>query len=674
MHVHDEIVVTDEIIKYAERVILPDGMHFDSERRDYLRDFTTLDLKAVPGSGKTTVLLAKLIILEQNLPLRSGRSVLVLSHTNAAVDEINARLKKHCPKLFSYPNFIGTIQSFVNKFLAIPYFESCSKKKVVSIDADKYNKLVEYKYNSMPPKSALASWLKNQREPLSLLQSIRLNEQNKLIKYIDGEVEKFPLKDSSGKSYKALDKFKKSIWKKGILQFDDAYYFANRYIARDNSICNILRHRFGFVFVDEMQDMALHQYKILEIFNTPDVCFQRLGDNNQAIFSNIVYKNNVWATRANTLTIHGSYRLSKKNAQLVSRFGMDGVVVEGLNTDDSNFKPLMIVFNEDKCECKVIQAFKSYLVTHPEFDKIDIDNGYKVVAWRKEQDKGYLSLEKYCPQYIRMHDNDIKQNVDNDSNYELVKEIYNWLGEILFDEQVLNGDETVTRSNIKRTIKDLDLYNDLFKERIYNIVVFVIEGNITQAKKECICILELVLLGFGIEERRIMKITQNLSIMPIFVNESTLQENDKRCSDCEITDIKPCIGTVHSVKGETHGITLFLESYYDGKLESDVLEKCISGEVTVSKLLKIENECIETLEDEIVKIVASGKDRGIRTRKDKIKKHQTQIGRIQQYSKLVYVALSRARGIVGYGISRTQFENYFDKDKIQQEWDLVFVE
>ncbi|VDN49248.1 DNA helicase [Petrocella atlantisensis] len=672
MHVRDEIVVSDETIEYAEKVILPDGMHFDSERRKYLRDFTTLDLKAVPGSGKTTLLLAKLVILEQYLPLRSGRSVLVLSHTNAAVDEINDRLKKHCPKLFSYPNFIGTIQSFVNKFLAVPYFESCSKVKVVSIDADNYNKFVEFKYNVMP-RYALASWLKNQREPLALLQSLRLNEDNKLIKHIDGEVEKFPLKDSSGKSYKSLVKFKNSIWKKGILQFDDAYYFAYRYIVRDNSICSILRERFGFVFVDEMQDMAQHQYKILEIFNTPDVCFQRLGDNNQAIYSNIVYENNIWATRANTITIHGSYRLSKKNAQLASRFGMDGVEIAGLNADNSDYKPVMIVFDEDNCECEAIKAFKTYIETHPDNSKISVKSGYKVVAWRKKHEKDHLTLKKYCPKYLYMHENNLSHDADNQNNYKLVMEIYSWLGWVLFYEQAHFNGQIVTRGNIRRVIKDKGLYNDEFKAFIYSILDSYNKEDTEGAIKECENILKLLLSGFGYEKTQISEIINDVSRLPAFLNEDLLEISEEKCSECAIKEIKPVVGTVHSVKGETHDITFFLESYYDGKFESDILEKCISGKASVAELLRAENECIKTLEKEIAEIIESGKDRGIKTRIDKIRKHQTQIGRIQQYSKLVYVALSRARGIIGYGISEKQFEKYFDKEEVQEKWDLVFV-
>ena len=108
-----EIKITDDEIRYAESLLLPADKTFDNERKAFIRNFNTIDLQAVPGSGKTTALLAKLIILERKLPFANGSGILVLSHTNAAVDEIKEKIQRHCPKLFSYPNFLGTIQSFV---------------------------------------------------------------------------------------------------------------------------------------------------------------------------------------------------------------------------------------------------------------------------------------------------------------------------------------------------------------------------------------------------------------------------------------------------------------------------------------------------------------------------------------------------------------------------------
>ena len=88
-----EFNITNEDIRYAQKILLPDGKKFDEEGITFIRNLNTIDLQAVPGSGKTTVLLAKLLILERKLPFADGSGILVLSHTNAAINEIKEKIQ-----------------------------------------------------------------------------------------------------------------------------------------------------------------------------------------------------------------------------------------------------------------------------------------------------------------------------------------------------------------------------------------------------------------------------------------------------------------------------------------------------------------------------------------------------------------------------------------------------
>lgn len=106
----------EKYINQAEQIFINGS--FDPERRDFIKNLKTCDLLAVPGSGKTTALIAKLYCIAQNMPFDDGSGILVLAHTNTAVEEIEKKLKKHCSQLFQYPNFVGTIQAFINKYVA----------------------------------------------------------------------------------------------------------------------------------------------------------------------------------------------------------------------------------------------------------------------------------------------------------------------------------------------------------------------------------------------------------------------------------------------------------------------------------------------------------------------------------------------------------------------------
>ena len=116
---------TDNEINIAHDILLRGHKPFDENRINIIKNDTSCYVQASPGSGKTTVLLAKLIILANRMPLPDGKGVCVLTHTNVAIDEIKAKLGQKADILFRYPNFFGTIQTFLHKFVttaALQYF------------------------------------------------------------------------------------------------------------------------------------------------------------------------------------------------------------------------------------------------------------------------------------------------------------------------------------------------------------------------------------------------------------------------------------------------------------------------------------------------------------------------------------------------------------------------
>ncbi|HBC2029591.1 TPA: UvrD-helicase domain-containing protein [Clostridium perfringens] len=90
----NNIDITEDDIRYAEEILFGKTNVFDYEERiPIIEDFNnSFDVNACPGSGKTTVLLAKLIILSRKMPLDNGQGICVLTHTNVAIDEIKNKL------------------------------------------------------------------------------------------------------------------------------------------------------------------------------------------------------------------------------------------------------------------------------------------------------------------------------------------------------------------------------------------------------------------------------------------------------------------------------------------------------------------------------------------------------------------------------------------------------
>lgn len=186
-----QIEINDSDIEFSEKHLLPLGSHFDDERKTFIKNLETIDLQAVPGSGKTTALLAKLLILEQQLPFDDGSGILVISHTNSAVDEIKNKIGYLCPKLFNYPNFVGTIQSFVDKFLAIPWYQIEFDKKLNYID----NEFYENHFTHLFPHRLMYSLTQRFGKGVNkFVKSYHVNDDDKIVYNFSDN--KFPYKEN----------------------------------------------------------------------------------------------------------------------------------------------------------------------------------------------------------------------------------------------------------------------------------------------------------------------------------------------------------------------------------------------------------------------------------------------------------------------------------------------
>ena len=442
------INITEEDIQYAERILLPDGKTFgspNSERCNFIKHLESMDLQAVPGSGKTTALLAKLLILEKYMPFKHGSGVLVISHTNAAIDEIEDRIGAYCPRLFSYPNYVGTIQSFVDRYLTIPCVYKIFEKRIDIIDTERFKEKLwqefqriywDSKYNE-PGKLFWARQRKNAQD-----QANRTNRQvndicNELIEqevknlyfdYIDQKIKLFNdgatvLADKNNIRYQGIKYAIENVLRAGLISYDYAYVIGMYYLDLLPQLKIVLQKRFKYVFVDEMQDMDKHQYEILDKLFYDDgrstSIYQRIGDKNQAIYSRDVKLDNIWSDR-NVFRLSGSYRLTREIGSVVQPFALDsGFIIEGENViENGPILPHLLIFENSPTECHVIQKYVDLVKLYqaekkiPNDNKILSDRPIAAIAWRKEHDKKEkICLKDYCPGF--MQDN-IKPQADYD--------------------------------------------------------------------------------------------------------------------------------------------------------------------------------------------------------------------------------------------------------------------
>lgn len=583
-----DIRITDDDIKYAEGILLKEGHVFDDERVAFIKNLETIDLQAVPGSGKTTALLAKLLILDRYLPFSDGSGVLVISHTNAAIDEIKGKIGKHCSNLFSYPNFVGTIQGFVDKFFASPYYSNKYGKKVLRIDDQIY-----YESHYIP--SAARAWLTKQqgKETLGILSDIKLYGDDQLGSGFPMKAFPMSLTTATGG---AILKLKKEIREKGFLCFDDAFILAFEALEKYPSIKTLIQSRFGYIFVDEVQDMDLQQYTILEnlFFQVEGVnVYQRIGDMNQAIFSNPERKNMEWKNRDKVLHLRGSHRLTAENAKVVEPFAFikSDILGRSVSSDDllSNIKPHIIVFR-DSIE-GVIPAFAKLISSFEQEGLIEKSpfNKYQAIGWVAKKKPGKITIPDYFPTFMQITtklktDFHCLESYINAVSFEerktsaLKSGVLNSFLKILRIEGVQDEiGRPYTKATLLSYINDnhADEYEALrFKLSQWSFLF--IQGkreSVLNALREYIPNF-LLLFGKSIGNSKSFIEDVDPDGVPRALNTtSNTYKND---------DVEIGVSTVHSAKGQTHTATLYLEtSYYEGAngvgYESQRLEAQFKG-------------------------------------------------------------------------------------------------
>jgi len=295
----------------------------DAERIAVLKEIKSCDVQAGPGSGKTTVLTAKLAILSRKWPCRD-RGICVLSHTNLARRVIEQKLARspELRRLLHYPHFIGTIQTFVDQFLAIPFLRR-ERVEVTAIDNERFGARAWAVFCKNSPKGRFAILIYCQKDTgraQSIVGSLRLDGAHMGVTHSMLGAKRFP--GATSETGQALIAVKQSLRAEGYFRYEDMFAFAEACLFKVPYVAPALRRRFPWVFIDELQDTSRIQDSVIEqIFGAHGCIFQRFGDKNQAIFDFDEDTDDGQSLfgRRNTLFLNGTHRFGKSIAALVSR-------------------------------------------------------------------------------------------------------------------------------------------------------------------------------------------------------------------------------------------------------------------------------------------------------------------------------------------------------------------
>lgn len=659
-------------IKHAHTILLKDKPFFEQDKIDIIECNETKDIKACPGSGKTTTLLAKLIILANQMPLENNQGICVLTHTNVAIDEIKSKLGNKADILFKYPNHFGTIQSFVDKFLAIPFFALRYNKRPMQISDDVFIKcfrrsfivkLSQIKNSNLILYNHTYSFFQNNEKLYSKIRLAIIENKFELVNIeFDSIVEiKKPIRikglewtlEEKKEIKELIIEIIKNVYNfYSVFSYYDAYTLAKGYYLTMNKLRESLSSRFKYLFLDEMQDTdALQKETIENVFNKLKTIVQRFGDHNQAIY-NKVSDIEVWEP-VNPLEINGSKRFGETIAKVLRTVCIEDNKKLKANDDIISINPILIVFDNPKDVlskyCELINTKKIGEKTVWEFAKEEKNkdskkmNNIKAIGWVGKPNNEY-NIKSYFSEFNGFAK---KEKVNYDSfktflrkqNKANVKDYSNKIIEallhILSTANIKYSVGRVSRTFTKTTLlqefarRDEEKANQLrfnlvkWARDIHNSNAF--NDETISEIRSYIRIIFCPLFGVNVENKYVESFIDSNETEDI--SEDEIKKNNLFISN----GVEVEIGTIHSVKGETHIATLYLETSYYKKHESERILNQMKG--IVYKTKKSDTYIKETL-------------------------------------KMAYVGMSRPKYMLCYAIHRSRYDDALNIEN-RGMWEVV---
>ena len=221
-------------------------------------------IQAGPGTGKTRTLTAKIAHLISEKAIDPG-SILALTFTNKAAKELGKRIQKYLPGSKA-PVMAATFHAFCLKLL----------KEYKGFDATIADDAVRIPLvREAMGKKAKKGDINSADHLIGLCKQNLLDPEDDLEKLADHDgIEGFR---QVYKAYHLLCK------ERDVTDFEDLIFLTVKMLAEEGDILSAVRSRYGYIFVDEYQDLNFGQYELVRLLSKNNHIVV-IGDPDQSIY------------------------------------------------------------------------------------------------------------------------------------------------------------------------------------------------------------------------------------------------------------------------------------------------------------------------------------------------------------------------------------------------------
>ena len=227
-------------------------------------------LLAVPGSGKTTVLVERLghMVLNKNI---SPENILAITYNTAATEEMESRFLAQFGEQYGKRIDFRTINSLALKVYS-DYCHRINRPQRKLIQDDERRRLLGEVFKQHNGEYAAENDILELSSAITYIKNMMLTDEQ--ISEIESE---YPHLSAMYQSYQ------NALKEKYQMDFDDQMVFALWILQKDEEITSALRMRYKYICVDEAQDTSKIQHEIIKIIAQGNNLFM-VGDEDQSIY------------------------------------------------------------------------------------------------------------------------------------------------------------------------------------------------------------------------------------------------------------------------------------------------------------------------------------------------------------------------------------------------------
>jgi DNA helicase-2/ATP-dependent DNA helicase PcrA len=551
----------------------------DDVRLAVLKSQAGLDVAACPGSGKTTLLVAKLAILARRWRHRD-QGICVLSHTNVARREIETRLggTTESRRLLSYPHHVGTIHGFINTYIAVPWLRSIGHP-VMRIDDDIVQR---HRWFKLSPANRTALERSNKSAAVLRIHDPEFGLGD--IPWAGGTLgQDTPL-------YGAMREACRASAHEGEFCYEEMFVFAHDVLDRLPDLAQSVRQRFPLLFIDEVQDNSEAQSRLLHrifVEGQGPAVRQRFGDMNQAIYGRsddaLGAETDPFPDLAATVEIPNSHRFGQVIANAANPFGLApagliGVGPSGPPRPEGELQPVILLFDQASTRA-VLPSYARYL--GEVFGEAELRDGVFTAVGAVHRDGGADHFPRSVGHYWDDYDHRlslVEPKPDRFLQYVLiglarmeptgdVRPLADKVAEGLLELARLSDPhwQQRHRRNAHRQVLERLSNDTRVRGHYLRLVTAIAEGRLPttgpgwEAWVPSIRAIGQTIAGAAADENGFLA-WQAAAIGGDAQLAPTHRNNIYQCPDDPRVRVK--VGSIHSVKGETHTATLVLETFY----------------------------------------------------------------------------------------------------------------